>query len=172
MKFNQYLGKYVCGNLSEMDYPKLGVAGIIEGYKSKYLGILAGMNRTDEISELRKYLKWTIEELNIDLPKKRDAALLYSSGIVNEILNKEKDVIEGIYEIKNFAIDSYPDFRTETKKYLFDSIAFDGIYGLFVEYYDLNDCFEKKSNRNLMSKIKNQLLTEIGNWELKLKNGV
>jgi hypothetical protein len=171
MTFNQYLGKYVCGNLSEMDYPELGVAGIIEGFESKYLGILAGMNRTDETSELRKYLKWTIEELNIELPKKRDAALLYSNGIMDEILNEEKDVIDGVYEIKNFAIDSY-DFRTETKKYLFDSIGFEKAYGLFVEYYDLKDSFANESNQNLMTETKAELLVEIKNWKLKLKNGV
>ena len=171
MKFNQYLGKYVCGNLPERDYPELGVAGIIEGFESKYLGILAGMNRTDETSELRKYLKWTIEELNIELPKKRDAALLYSNGIMDEILNEEKDVIDGVYEIKNFAIDSY-DFRTETKKYLFDSIGFEKAYGLFVEYYDLKDSFANESNQNLMTETKAELLVEIKNWKLKLKNGV
>ena len=168
MKFNQYLAKYVCGHLSEMDYPKLGLAGIIEGFESRYLGILAGMNRTDEISKLRKYLKWSIEELNIELPKRRESALIYSNAVINEILTNKKDIIDGVYEIKNYAIDSY-DFRNETKKYVFDSIGFDKVYGLFIQYYDLKDSFESESNQTLMTEIKTELFSEIKNWELKLK---
>lgn len=171
MNFSQYLGKYVCGNLSEMEYPKLAIAGIIEGVESKYLGILAGMYRTDETSELRKYLKRTIEELNIELPNKRDAALLYSSGILDEILSGKKDLIKGIKEIENSALNSY-DFRAETNKYLYDSIGFERAYGLYDGYIDLMDSLQTKTIKKEMEELEIELSAEIKKWRLKLKNGV
>jgi hypothetical protein len=166
VNFNQYLGKYVCGNLSEMDYPKLGVAGIIEGLESKYLGILAGMYRTDEISELRKYLKLSIEELDLSLPTKRDAAILYSSAILDEILNEKKDIIEGIHEIKSCALNTF-DFNQD------DIIGFESVHGLFVSYYEYKSSTLKiKTKRKLMDEVKLELLSELKIWKQKLQNGV
>ncbi|WP_233900527.1 hypothetical protein [Tenacibaculum piscium] len=169
MNFNQYLGKYVCGNLSEMDYPELAVAGLLDGFDSKYLGILAAMNRTDEISELRKYLKWTIEELNIEIPTKREAALLYTSGIINEILEEKKEIIKGVSEIKNDALFSY-DFFSESDKYCYDSIGFENIHGLFVEYYDSLD--ELNVDKKHIEDTKNEILAELKKWKSRLKNVV
>jgi len=169
MNFYQYLGKYICGNMSEMEYPELAIAGLLDGYDSKYLGILAGMKRTDEISELRKYLKWTMEELNIDFPTKREAALLYSSGILNDILDNKIEIIKGVSEIKNYAVCSY-DFFSESDKYCYDSIGFEHIYGLFVEYYDSLD--ELKVDKEYLVEIKTKMLAELKKWNLKLKNVV
>ena len=171
MNFKQYLGKHICGNLFESEYPEFAVSGLLEGYESKYLGILAAMTKTDDTADLRKYFKWTIEDLNIELPKKRDASLMYSSGIVDEILNGQKDIIEGVDEIKNYAIDSY-NFRDETDKYLFDSIGFERAYGLYVEYYDLLDEFISESNKTLIKETKAELFDEIKKWDIKLKNVV
>ena len=169
MNFNQYLGKYVCGYLSEMEYPELAIAGLLDDYDSKYLGILAAMKRTDEISELRKYLKWAIEELNIEIPSKREAALLYSSGIIKEILDEKKEIIKGVSEIKNNALFSY-DFYSESDKYCFDSIGFEHIHGLFVEYYDSLD--ELKIDKEYLEEIKTKMLLKLKKWNLKLKNVV
>jgi hypothetical protein len=167
MNFNQYLGKHISGYLSEMEYPELAIAGLLDGFDSKYLGILAAMKRTDEISELRKYLKWTIEELNIEIPSKREAALLYSSGIIKEILDKKKEIIKGVSEIKNNALFSY-DFYSESDKYCFDSIGFEDIHGLFVEYNDSLD--ELKIDKGYLEEIKTKMLLELKKWNLRLKN--
>ncbi|WCO03612.1 hypothetical protein [Psychroserpens ponticola] len=167
MNFNQYLGKYVCGYLSEMEYPELAIAGLLDGYDSKYLGILAAMKRTDEISELRKYLKWTIEELNIEIPTKRDAGLLYSSGIIDEILNDKKDIIKGVSEIKSNAFSCY-DFYSESDKFCYDSVGFENIYGLFVEYYDSLD--KLNVDKKHLENTKNEMLAELKKWKPKLKN--
>jgi len=166
MKFNQYLGKYVCGYLSESDYPELALEGILEGYDSKYLGILAAMKKNDEIYELRKYLKWSLEDLNIELPTKRNGALLFSSGILDEILDKKKDIIKGISEIKNDALFSY-DFYSESKKYCMDSIGFEHIEGLFDEYYETLD--KLRVDKKYLREIKSELLIELKKWKTKLK---
>ncbi|WP_152971506.1 hypothetical protein [Lacinutrix algicola] len=167
MNFNQYLGKYVCGYLSEMEYPELAIAGLLDGYDSKYLGILAAMKRTDEISELRKYLKWTIEELNIEIPAKREAGLLYSSGIMDEILDDKKDIIKGVSEIKSNAFSCY-DFYSESDKFCYDSVGFENIYGLFVEYYDSLD--KLNVDKKHLENTKNEMLAELKKWKPKLKN--
>ena len=166
MNFNQYLGKYICGDLSEMEYPELAVAGLLDGLESKYLGILAGMKRADEISELRKYLKWSLEELNIKKPSIREASLIYSSGILDDILNGKKEIVQGVYEIKNNALSSY-DFFAESDKYCYDSIGFEHIFGLFNEYYDSLD--ELKIDKNHLEEIKTELLVELKKWKPKVK---
>jgi len=153
--------------MSEMDYPEMATAALLDGYNSKYLGYLAGMKRTDEISELRKYLKWSLEELNIDFPSKRDAALLYSKGILNDILNDKIEIVRGVTEITNNAIFSY-DFFSESENYCFDSIGFENIYGLYVEYHDYLE--ELKIDNKYLVEIKTKMLEELKKWGLKLKN--
>ncbi|MCH2032271.1 MAG: hypothetical protein MK202_02030 [Tenacibaculum sp.] len=166
MNFNQYFGKYICGDLSEIEYPEFAIAGLLDDLDSKYLRILAGMKRTDEISELRKYLKWSLEELNIKKPTIREATLTYSSGILEDILNGEKEIIQGVYEIKNNALSNY-DFYAESDKYYFDSIGFEHIFGLFNAYYDSLD--ELKIDTIHLEKIEKELLLELKKWKPKIK---
>ena len=165
MNFYQYLGKYVCGNMSEMEYPEMAIAGLLDSYDSKYLGVLAGMKRTDEIFELRKYFKWTIEELNIKFPTKREAAILYSIGISDDILDNKIDIITGVYEIANYAISSY-DFFSESDKYCYDSIGFEHLFALSVEY---NDAVQLKANKEYLVEIKTKMLEELKKWNPELK---
>jgi hypothetical protein len=167
MNFKQYLGKYVCGNISEMDYPELALVGILEGYGSKHLGYLAGMKRTDEISKLRKHLSLSLTELEGDIPSTREAGLLYSSGIVDEVLKGEKEIIKGVYEIKNYALFSNYDFFSESEKYCFDTIGFESIYSLFNVYYDLLATDNPKQEK--LHEIEKNILAELKIWNDKLK---
>ncbi|MBE7646735.1 hypothetical protein F7644_12170 [Tenacibaculum finnmarkense genomovar ulcerans] len=149
-----------------MEYPELAIAGMLEGFDSKYLAILAGMNRADEISELRKYLKWSFEELNISEISKREASLIYAIAILDETLDGKREIVKGVYDIKNSALSNY-DFYAESDKYCYDSIKFEVIFGLFNEYYDELDKF--RPDKKYLEEIKVELLAELKKWKENLK---
>jgi hypothetical protein len=106
------------------------------------------------------------------MPNKRQAALEYACAIADEIISGEKELIAGVSEIKNNAIDSY-DFWSETKHYGYDSIFFEKVYGLYVEYDDLLDAkvdwTKDKSNEELMLEVKEQMFDELIKWSEKTK---
>ena len=147
---------------------------IEEGLDSPSLLILAGLSKNESLYEIEHYFKRTIEELKIELPDKRKASIELASAIIDEIHAGEKDLIEGLREIRNQVLDSY-DFYTESKNYCYDSIGFEKIYGLYDSFEDLSNADYSwqlhKSNKQLMAELKEELLTELKIWNEKIKNG-
>jgi hypothetical protein len=152
--------------------PDIGVKGLEEGFDTPSLCILAGLNKNESPFQIEHYFKMTLDELKIELPDKRQAAIEYAFAIVDEILEGKKDVIEGTREIRYKAIDSY-DFFSESIKYCYDSIGFESAYGLFDTYDELSNAdrpWQKgKTNQQLMTETKAELIEELKNW--KNKNG-
>jgi len=164
----------VTGNLTTSQLPKIAVLGLEEGLESDSLLILCSLNENDNSFEINEYFEKAIEELNIELPEKRQAAIIYAKGIVDDILNDEIEIIEGVYEIKNNAIDSF-DFFSECKKYCYDSIGFEKIYGLFDDYFEVKECgtkWNKRKEGKLTKEIKSELSIELKKWKEIIKNGV
>ena len=130
--------------------------------------------KNESLCEIEHYFKCTIEELKIELPDKRKASIELASAILDEILLGEKDLIEGLREIKYQALDSY-DFFKENKEYCYDSIGFEKIYGLYDSFEDLSIADSPwhliKSNKQLMEELKEKLFSELKIWNQKIKNG-
>lgn len=172
MNFRQQIAKYVTGNLTTDQLPDIGVKGLEEGFDTPSLCILAGLNKNESPSQIEHYFKMSLDELKIELPDKRQAAIEYAFAIVDEIIEGKKDVIEGTREIRYKAIDSY-DFFSESKKYCYDSIGFESAYGLFDTYDELSNAdrpWQKgKTNQQLMAETKVELFEELKKW--KNKNG-
>jgi len=170
LNFKQHIAKYVTGHLTTSQLPELAILGIEEGYESESLFILAGMSKNDNGFEIQEYFKKALAELNLELPDRRNAALEYTTGITQDILNEKKDLFEGLKEIKSGALDSY-DFFSETKKYVYDSIGFETIYGLYDTYDDLLNPLCKWDSKKSMETLKNETRTELmGNWKSGMKN--
>lgn len=161
------------GNLTTDQLPDIGVTGLEEGLDTPSLYILAGLSKNESPFQIDHYFKLTLEELNIRLPDKRQAAIEYAIAIVDEILDGKKDVIIGTREIRYKAIDSY-DFFSESKQFCYDSIGFETAYGLFDTFEELSNADRpwqtKKTNEELMTKTKAELLEELKKWKDKIKN--
>ncbi len=174
MNFRQKIAKYVTGNITTDQIPDIGVTGLAEGLDTPSLCILAGLSKNESPFQIDHYFKLTLEELNIKLPDKRQAAIEYALAIVDEILHGKKNVITGTREIRYKAIDSF-DFFSESKQYCYDSIGFESAYGLFVTLEELLDADrpwqEDKTNEQLMTETESDLLEELKKWKSKLKNG-
>lgn len=162
------------GNLTTSQLPEIAILGLKEGLESESLLILGSLSKNDNSFEINQYFEKMIKELDIELPERRRAAIIYAQGIIDDILTGETEIIEGIYEIKNKAIDSF-DFFSESQKYCYDSIGFEKIYGLFDEYFEVKECgssWNKRKKGKLTSEIKSELFNELKKWEEKIKNGV
>jgi len=170
MNFKQQLAKYVTGNLTTDQLPEVGLKGLEEGLDTPSLCILAGLSKNESPFQIDHYFMLTLEELKIKLPDKRQAAIEYAFGIVDEILEGKKDVIDGTREIRYRAIDSY-DFFSESKQYCYDSIGFESAYGLFDTYDELSNADRPwqtiKTNKQLMEETKAELFEELKKWKNK-----
>jgi len=161
--------------LTTIQLPEIGLLGLQEGLDSESLIILAGLNKNDNPFVIQKYFDKTIEELNIELPEKRQAALIYAIGLIEEIEKGKLEIIKGVYELKNNAIDSY-DFFGESDKYCYDSIGLEKFFGLFDDYFEIEECgdlWNEKKKGKLTKEVKSELITELFKWKDKIeKNGV
>ena len=174
MNFRQQIAKYVTGNLTTDQLPDIGITGLEEGLDTPSLCILAGLIKNESPFQIDHYFKLTLEELNIKLPDKRQAAIEYAMAIVDEILDGKKDVIIGTREIRYKAIDSY-DFFSESRQFCYDSIGFEKTYGLFDTIDELS-CANvhwqtEKTNEQIMTETKTELFEELKKWKDKIKNG-
>jgi hypothetical protein len=173
MNFRQQVAKYVTGNLTIDQLPNIGVIGLEEGLDTPSLCILAGLSKNESPFQIDHYFKQTLEELNIKLPDKRQAAIEYAMGIVDDILDGKKDIIIGTTEIRYNAIDSY-DFFSESKQFCYDSIGFETAYGLFDTIDELscsNGPWQTEKTNEQIAETKTELYEELKKWKEKIKNG-
>ncbi|MBP6532329.1 MAG: hypothetical protein KA285_03545 [Bacteroidia bacterium] len=174
MTFKQQIAKYVTGNITTDQLPDLvGVTALEEGLDSPSLCILAGLSKKESPHQIDYYFKKTLEELNIQLPDRRMAAIEYALGIVDEILLGKKDLVSGTKEIYHNAINSY-NFFSETEKYVYDSIGFETVYGLFVTHEELMQADRpwqtEKTNEQLIVETKSELFEELKKWKNRMES--
>ncbi|MBD1393139.1 hypothetical protein [Mucilaginibacter glaciei] len=169
MNFLQLLSKYVTGNFPTDRLSEIGVVALSENLDSPSLRILAGLGKNESSSVVEHYLKLSLQELKIVMPGKRKAALIYALFVTNEIISGVKELTEGISEIKSKAIDSF-DFRSETKMYVYDSIGFEELHGLYVTYDDLTDINPPlKTDHDNIIEVKKQLQNALTSWKPQLE---
>lgn len=172
MEFNQYLAKFVTGNLTTSQLPEIAEIGLRQGLDTPSLRILAGLRKGETVHEIDHYFKMMLKELSIHLPEKRDAALIYADAIVDDIIEGEIDIIAGIGFIKLEALDCH-DFYSESLHYCYDSIGFDKVYGLYVQYNDVEDgqinWHTEKTKYQLLEEIQTELLDELKKWQIELR---
>ncbi|GAA4339975.1 hypothetical protein GCM10023149_51060 [Mucilaginibacter gynuensis] len=135
-KFEQSVPQYVTGNLPADQLPAVAILGLQDGFDSSSLWILAGLGKNELTPDIEKYYYAALKELNIAVPDLRLATLQYALIIVRQIINGEKDIVDGIAEIHYKVLRRY-DFWSEIKNYVYDSIYFNTLYGLLVTYEDL-----------------------------------
>jgi hypothetical protein len=175
MNFKQQIAKYVTGNLTTSQLPNIGVEGLQEGLDTPSLLILAGLSKNENLHEIDQYFKKTLGELKLELPGKRQAAFEYALGIVDEVIEGKKNIIDGTREIIWKALSSY-DFNSADKEYVYDSISISKVYGLYYEYDDLTNGLVKqlpsdKTDEQLQAEVKEQLLNELKIWKDKIESG-
>ncbi|MEO8416532.1 MAG: hypothetical protein ABI472_22905 [Ginsengibacter sp.] len=162
------------GNATISQLPDIAIVGLEEGLDSPSLWILAGLNKNENPFQVDDYFRRTLQELNIKLPDKRQAAIEFGIAIAEQIIAGKIDLIIGTKQIIDKAIHNY-DFFSETENYCYDSIGFETVYGVYYNYEDLvyadHPWQVDKTNEELLTEVKAELLEELRKWIEKYKNG-
>lgn len=152
--------------------PNAAVQALQEGLDTPSLWILAGFSHYDDTYDIFHYYNMLLGELGIELPDKRTAAIEVALHIADEIFDNKKDLIEGAWEIKKTAIDTYP-FYEESKRYVYDSICFRKIYASLLEIEELR-CSDiqwkhNTTNKELEAEYCTVLMNELREWYALMK---
>ena len=146
-----------------------------QGLESPSLIILAGLSEDEYSSVIEQYFKAALRELSIELPEpdERRAAIEIGVAIADEIIEGKRPVFEGVRAIVHDAIYAYP-FYEETKRYMYDSIGFENVNGLFYTIDDLRDADNEpwqagKTNRQLEEEVTQKMLEELKKWSASMK---
>jgi hypothetical protein len=159
----------VTGCASTSQLSDIAMIGLQEGLDSPSLRILAGLNRNENPFQVEDYFSRTLQELNIKLPNKRQAAIEFGVAIAEETIAGKIDLIIGTKQIIDI-IHTY-DFFSESKNYCYDSIGFENVYGVYYNYDDLINADHAwqadKTNEELVTEVKVELLEELKKWYIK-----
>jgi len=169
VNFKQSIAKYLSGNLTISQISQVAYEAILEGYDSPSLYILAGLENENAFV-IQQYFNATLEELSIAIPGKRKAAIEYANGLAEDIIEGKRELIAGVREMRYSAIDSY-DFFSETTNFVYDSIFFEYVYGLFVDYDDFeaeHSWVGDQEAIDTLSDIRIKLMDELKKWNEKI----
>lgn len=168
MNFSQQVAKYISGNLRTDQLPAIAYAALEEGWDSPSLIILAGLEKNETAFQIEHYFNRALEELNIPVPDKRQAALQYMHALVEEILDGQREIIQGTKEIVRNILHRYESI-SEDKVFVFDGIFFEKAYGLLDKYDEIAAADipwqKEKTNEELMIDVKAELLKELRIWK-------
>ena len=167
MNFRQQISNYVLGNLTTSDLPKTALIGLENGLDSDSLVILAGLNEKDNSFEIDSYFNKAVDELGIQIPDKKTAALEIIRYYADLIKSKQIDSYLGVERIVR-EVFYKTDFFDNSKEYAYDCIGFERIYGLYDTCCELESADrpwdKNKTNQELIDGFKKDLIIEIEKW--------
>jgi len=161
MNFRQVVAGYVAGAFSTGDLPLMAYNALQEGYDSPSLVMLAGMSANDTFYELHPLFQACLKEMGVAMPSKRDACIIYALSIANDIFAEKIELATGVSKIYYEAISRF-DFRSETQQYAYDSIGFEQVYGLLIDYEDNLDSWP--IDETLQQEILDELSVALRKW--------
>jgi hypothetical protein len=175
LTFEQNIARLVIGDISMRSMPDIALQALEQGLDTPSLRILAGLSDNENEFVIEGYVNETLQDLSIELPDTRQAAIQVGLAIADEIFKGKRKIFEGVQEIKWKSIDAYPFFE-ENKHYCYDSISFEKAYGLFVTIDDLRHTGTSqwqpgKTNQELEQELSQELFAELKEWSLRMKNG-
>jgi len=127
------LSNYVLGNIKKHTLPDFAVKLLEAGYDSPSLYLLAWPENSLEIEE---DLHLTLDEMDLELPSKNEAALILIKYYLQKILNKEIVPTEGLEKICKEVL-CKSDFEGKDTKFIYGHIEFHNLYCLYCEYEDM-----------------------------------
>ena len=161
------------GKATTSQLPEIAIIGLEEGLDSPSLRILAGLNQNENPFQVEDYFSKTLQELNIQLPDKRQATIEFAVAIAEQTIAGKIDLILGTKQMIE-TIHTY-DFFSDSKNYCYDSIGFENVYGVYYNYDDLVNADHpwqvNKTNDELIVEVKVELLEALRKWYAMIKNG-
>ena len=146
-------------------FPEIAICELEKGEDTPSLRILAGESDPDEI---HKYLKRTLKELNIIIPNKREATFILIKCYLEQIVNKEIDPNLALGTIISKILYKSQDLFTNSKKYAYDSIGFEKLFGYYDDYDDITNlwasCRNESKINTQIAELNEKIYQESINW--------
>src|SRR5580704_16701215 len=98
MNLQEMLEAYVLGHLSKDELPTIGSRAIEEGYDSPTLYDLAA-SEGQETGRITKLFSKTLEELRLDLPTEKRAAISWAKRIATKVVEYRLSPYSGARQI-------------------------------------------------------------------------
>jgi len=142
--------------LGSEQLPEIAAAWLEQGLSSPTMNILAGESQP-MMSEVGPMFERILHELNIDIPTPREAIILLSKIIAQEIVDCKKSPYTGAREIWMLSIDC----EEANLPLIF--------VGLASEYEDFHDAYHqifyrKKKSQKVIKDIERQIIEEARKW--------
>jgi hypothetical protein len=112
--------------------PDQAVAWMTEGYDSPALIELAGLNRNDDVNDLRTLYDRTLRELGVEPPSHLEAAQIIISAYATDVVEGRLSPIEGAQQI----LKVHNSVNVESEQYVGETL---GLARLLGAYYQLED---------------------------------
>lgn len=170
LNFTGRLAQYVLYEESSEELPAIASQGLKEGFETPSLVVLAGFNEYDNPFVIAAYFTQLLKELNLNLSDKEYAALYLLGLMVDKIIHGEVDVYNGCDFIFSDVL-GLTDLRRKDNMYVYDSIGFANIYGLYDTIGELVHASERwdsvRSNEQLIEDTKKDIKKKLEEWRLK-----
>lgn len=175
MNFKEHLANYVLGLYGYSDLIQVAIAGLLDGYESTHLAVLAGENdKSFNVHELNRYFELALNELSIKLPSSQEAAKTMVAYWITQIINGDVFPVEGI---RHIICDVYHSNSLDLKdsQYAGDALHIESLYALYYAYDDLNEFstdpeYARYSREEGPTEIIQQIITEAKNYYAKYVN--
>ncbi len=164
MNFIEHISTYILGNLTIKDLPEIGLIALNENMESESIYILAGMNQNDNPFEILQYFDKALQELNILLPSKIEAAKNLTKYYLKEIIKNPNKAFELMNKLNNEVYMQF-DWQNNEKKYIGEELKIEHLFTWYREIQDWNDnglllYHNNLSREEQLKKLKENLVIE------------
>jgi len=170
MNFKQKIANYILGNFTDSDLPMIGLTGLEENLESESLIILTGLSSNENAFVINEYFRKVLSELSIVLPSESESLYILIDYYVKEMLNEEIEIYRGLKLIRNEVLMKV-NFEIESKEYVYDSIGFHHLYGLYVTLdeliHDEISLDGSKSKNDWIIETEKEVIIELEKWKAK-----
>lgn len=167
LNFLENLALYVVKVQPSSVLPNIAMQGLVDGYESPSLLLLAGLATDENPFVIDEYFKKVLQELNVDLVGTNQAAFFLVKSIAKKILDNQIDTYAGCDFIFSQILSS-TDLRRQDDKFVYDSIGLSDIYSLYITIEELKNAsirWDKlKTNEQLIEEAKENIKMKFKEW--------
>jgi hypothetical protein len=139
MTFVEHLANFVLGNVAFFSLPTVATQALVEGYDSRHLRMLAGLDEGQCNSfQVEDFWRRSLSELQLPLPSREEAARLLICYWARKIVEGSVTPEEGSMLIVNHV---YDRTQHQNEKIAGDSLGISVLIGHAYNYGDLQEGF-------------------------------
>jgi hypothetical protein len=153
MNFKQKIANYIFKNIPLSDLPAIAKQGILEGYESESLSVLANLSQNNNAFEIENCLNKALAELKIDFSNPQDVARELLDYYLDEILYLRSSSVQCLKNIVGHVLDKFDIWDENVSEK--DRLHFQNLYETHFELENLysreNEPFSESAKKLIKS---------------------